>query len=947
MKKTFKILIISLSGLLLLVLLLPLLFQKRIGEMVKQEINKSLNAKVDYRRVSASFIRNFPNFTLTILDFNLSGKGTFENVGLFTSRKFAVTISLPSLLEGNPYEVERVSISGAWLNLLVLADGSANWDITLPDTLNQSTDTEAKESSFALKLKEISIVQSDVAYEDRQLIFSTRMSNVEGSLSGDMSLDQALLNLKLKTEKLTVDYDGMKLLDGVKGIFEGDINAGLASDVYTIQSSILKLNEIDLGFKGLFDIGGQNIRMDFAAEAMNANFKDLLSIVPAIYNSDFKNLKATGHFDFKMGMKGTYGDSVFPSYFVLLNVRDGGFNYPSLPSKVERFFLDLSLDNSTGADDDMKLDISRISMSINGQPIEGKLALRRPFSDPQFSASLHGTIDFEAVSGLFLAGTLPNMNGKLKADFSTSAKMSDINAQRYQNVDAKGNLELSGFVLPNLKPELNLSIRSASAELRPESSRIEVREMNLGESDFSFTGTIANYLPYLLGDGELQGSMALNAGLINVNELMNHFMSGDTTGNVPDTAAFRLELPERLNLNFSANVEKLLYQQYELTAVKAGLMYANKKLVFNPLNANLLGGSINMHGSFDGAVAQAPQIELNFGMNNFDIPLSYRTIGLFARSAPIANKTKGSFSTGFRLKGQLNEQLEPVFSTLQGGGSLQSSRITIESVNLLNMLADRLGNDELRRIETDGVNFSFEFINGRVFQKPFSFRYSGIDATLAGSIGFDQTLDYDLALTIPYQKLGPEANKQLQQVMAMASGRGISLGSDTKINIRARIGGLTTAPTITLDYRDFAANLRNELMQAAAAELEKQKEQLRTQAREEANKIIDEAKRQGDELIQKAELTASRIRSEAAAAATRLRREADVQAEKLMNEAKGKGMLAEKGAQEGARKIRQQADAAALRLEQEADKQANAAITEARRQADRLLEEARIKASQI
>lgn len=947
MKKIFKVLIIAISALLVLVFLLPLLFQKRIGEILKQEINKSVNAKVDYGRVSASFIRNFPSFTLTIRDLTLGGKDAFEDVTLLSSGSIALTISLPSVFRGSPYEIERISIVGANLHLLVLADGAANWDIAIPDTTTVQTQELGQASSFALKLKKISIERSEVNYEDKELTFSTRLADIEGSLSGDMSLDQALLQLKLRAGKLMVAYNGMTLLDGVSAVFEGNVDAGLATDIYSISSDILKLNELDLGFNGNFDIGGENIVMDFIAEAMDGSFKNLLSVVPAIYSNEFRNLTATGRFDFSMGMKGEYGELVFPSYFARLNIRDGGLAYPSLPSRLERLFLDFAIDNKIGADDDLQLDVGRFSMAINGQPIEGRLALHRPFSDPHFNAGFNGAIDFEAVKGLLPANVLPDMKGKLEVAFSASAKMSDIEAKRYQNVEAKGNLRMSGFVFPNLKPDVDLQIVSASAELRPDASIVEVRDMKVGKSDFNIAVSVSNYLPYFLSDGILMGSMKLNSGLIDVNELMKSLLSAGDSNASADTTAFQLELPERLNLSFSAEIGKLLYEKYELTEVKAGLKYTDKKLIFNPLIAKMLGGSVNMKGSFDGANAQAPLVDLNFDLNNFDIPISYNTIGLFNKAAPIAERTKGTFSTGFRLKGQLDERLDPVFSTLQGGGLLQSSRITIESVNLFNMLADRLGNDDLRRIVTDGINFSFEFINGRVFQKPFSFVHSGIDATIAGSIGLDQTLDYNLALSIPYEKLGAEANRQLEQLTVRAAGAGIKFNPGTRINVRAKVGGTATAPVVTLDYRDFAASLRNELMQAATAEMERQKEQLRAQARDEANKLTDEARRQGEELIRQAELTAARIRSEASAATTRIRREADAHAERLVNEAKGKGMLAEMGAQEGGRKIRQQADAAATRLEQEAEKQANAAIAEARRQSDKLIEDARVKAAQL
>ncbi|MBK9290330.1 MAG: AsmA family protein [Bacteroidetes bacterium] len=947
MKTILKIAGVTLAALLLLAVLLPYIFRDRIGQLVKDEINKSVNARVDYGRVSASFFRHFPAFTLTINDLDISGLGEFDSIPLFNASKLSVTINLRSLIAGSPYKVERISLDRAGIHLLVNAEGKANWDIALPDTTEQTVELADEGESISLKLKKITVNRSELSYVDHELSFSTRLTGLKGNLSGDMSLDRTLLNLDLSSDNLVMSYEGMTLLDKVTAVFTGKIDAELARDMYTIRSEVLKLNEMNLDFAGSFDLSGENIGMDFVAEARDADFRQLLSIVPAIYTNEFKDLKASGRFSLKAGMKGEYGEKVFPAYFAHLEVENGGFAYPSLPSSLERFFLQLRVDNPDGVDDHLALDIDRFSATINGQSVEGRLSLRQPFTDPLFKASLDGVVDFETITGLLPAGTLPEAKGRLNAAFSAAAKMSDITARRYAQVEASGQLSLKDFSLKEAQPGMDLTLASATATLRPEASRIEIKGLQLGKSDFELTGEASDYLPYLLADGVLNGNLSIRSKLLDANELMQAFMKADTIAQAGDTTAMKLELPERLNLGFDARIGQLLYENFELSEVNAGLRYVNKTLTFSPLNARMLGGTIQMQGSFDGKIPDQPMVDFSFALNDFDIPSAYQTLGLFSRAAPIAERTKGRFSTSFRMKGMLDQNLQPVFSTLQGGGGLQSSRITIESVNLLNMLADRLGNEELRRIVSDGVNLSFEFINGRVFQKPFTFRYTDMEATLAGSIGFDQTLDYDLALSVPFEKLGAEVNRQLQQLSAQAAGRGINLSAGNRINVRAKIGGTATAPTLSLDYRDYASNLRNELMQAASAELEKQKEQLRMQAREEADKIIEQARRQAEEIMQQAEAAASRIRTEAAEAAARVRREADSQAEKLINEAKGKGMLAERAAQEAARKLRQQAASSAQRIEQEADRQAGNVVQEARRQSDKLLDDARARAAQL
>ena len=57
MKKLLKYAGLGLLSLLILAFLLPILFKGKIVTLVKSEINKSINAKVDFKDVSLSLFR--------------------------------------------------------------------------------------------------------------------------------------------------------------------------------------------------------------------------------------------------------------------------------------------------------------------------------------------------------------------------------------------------------------------------------------------------------------------------------------------------------------------------------------------------------------------------------------------------------------------------------------------------------------------------------------------------------------------------------------------------------------------------------------------------------------------------------------------------------------------------------------------------------------------------
>src|ERR687884_1687994 len=137
MKRPTRIIAVvaSLIALVLAILLvLPLLFRDRIAQRVKADVNRNLDARVDWRDVGLSFFRNFPNLTLTLDGLTTVGVGRFQGDTLAAVRHLRVVVDLASVLGnvvgGRPLVIRAVELDRPRLAFIELEDGTANWDIT-------------------------------------------------------------------------------------------------------------------------------------------------------------------------------------------------------------------------------------------------------------------------------------------------------------------------------------------------------------------------------------------------------------------------------------------------------------------------------------------------------------------------------------------------------------------------------------------------------------------------------------------------------------------------------------------------------------------------------------------------------------------------------------------------------------------------------------------------
>src|ERR687886_2195615 len=142
-----------------LLIVLPLLFRDRIAQRVKVEVNRNLDAHVDWRDAGLSFFRNFPNLTLTLDDLTTVGVGRFQGDTLAAVRHLRVVLDLASVvgnvMGGRPIVVRAIELDRPRLALIQLEDGTANWDITKKTPAAQPQAQASKPLAISLRRFEI------------------------------------------------------------------------------------------------------------------------------------------------------------------------------------------------------------------------------------------------------------------------------------------------------------------------------------------------------------------------------------------------------------------------------------------------------------------------------------------------------------------------------------------------------------------------------------------------------------------------------------------------------------------------------------------------------------------------------------------------------------------------------------------------------------------------
>ena len=100
LKKTAKVIAITLVSLLLILFLLPYIMPGTISKKIKSFVNRSIDGKIEFSKARLSFFNHFPSLTLTWYDFSSTGSAPFQNEKLLSAGEIAMGISIPALFRG-------------------------------------------------------------------------------------------------------------------------------------------------------------------------------------------------------------------------------------------------------------------------------------------------------------------------------------------------------------------------------------------------------------------------------------------------------------------------------------------------------------------------------------------------------------------------------------------------------------------------------------------------------------------------------------------------------------------------------------------------------------------------------------------------------------------------------------------------------------------------------
>ena len=937
LKKILKYFGFTLLFLIALLILLPIIFKGKIVDMVKEEANKSLNAKVDFGDFDLGLISTFPNFNFEINDVKVDGIDQFEGTQLASIGNLTLKVDLMSVISGDEINVKTISLSDLNINAIVLADSSANWDIAKVTDEVEVVEEETEEAAaFKLGLKDLSITNANITYVDETMDLSTAIKNFNFHLSGDMTADVTNLVTKTTIEAMDVEMENVKFFKKTKFEADATIKADLANNKYTFTENEFRINELTLGLDGwlaLFE-DKDDMDMDLKFSAKKTEFKNILSLVPAVYMTDFAAVKTAGKLALNAYAKGIYTATALPAFGLDLLVADAMFKYPDLPKAVNNINIDLHVDNPGGSEDNTFVNLKKFHMELAGNPIDMNMQISTPISDASIDGGIKAQFSLASLKDVVPMETGDEMNGNINTDVRLKGRVSALEGERYEEFLAEGQLAITNMNYKSDSLPYDVMLKNMVLNFSPQFVELAAFESQIGKSDISANGKIENFIAYAFADdAALTGRFNMNANLMNLNEFMEEEVeTAEGSEAVEEEPLSIIEVPKNIDFVLNTTIKKVVYDNMDIDNIKGELIVRNQKVNMHNVFMNLLDGSMVMNGHYETTNPKKPGFSYDMAIKDFDIETVVSTFNTVDEMAPYAKNMKGRFNTSLNIDGVLDQEMMPDLNTLIGDGVMQTKSIKVEGFKALDKLSKLMKNDKFSKLEINDATIKYSFKDGRVYTKPFDIKMGPVTGTMSGSNGFDQTMDNKMTLKVPSKELG--AGDAMSQLNGQAGKLGMNLKTAEFVNVDVTIKGTVDDPKVGVSLKDAVGSVvddvKEQVIEQIKEKAEEVKEDLKGKAKEQADKLMVEAKKQAD-----------KIRAEGKKAGQKVRDEGKKQADALKN--KGGNFLEKQGNKILAKETVKKADKLADKTEKEANKKADDLIAKTQKEADKLMAEVESK----
>ena len=736
--------VVIMSGL----VLIGSLYEDEVKARLVGAINEQLNAPVSVKEMDLTLIARFPKASMRMSDV-LAMEVRSDQVPpdtLLFAKELFLEFSLWDMFAGN-YTVEQIHAGEVRLYPGLDGNGKENYIIWKSDSTS--------ESSTAIALDKVSFNDLSLRYTDARHAIVIRSHHDVLALNGRFDTELNKITVKGDAELQSWFHGETLVIDDRKAHLRLDLLFNNTDRSFHITKGELSTGKVPIELTLDLVHGKKGQELDLRANGLGLPLAEVIGLLPSKLISGLSNYNMQGEVDLALRYSGPI-EGEGPSLSVGAKLTGGKVKERKSSTTFTGISGELALE-LTPKGVPKKLLVQNFRAASGSGTLSGNWN-SNGLKNATLKADLKGDIALADLFRFAQVDTLENVTGRLRADAVIDGKLRDVGDFRAQDLKA---LKITGTA----------ALRDASLKLKGARHRVTHLDVDLAllgndaaihglKAEFqgnpiALNGRLNNLIPFLIFDDQKLSIVAKgNSPHIDLAALLRS--ENSTSSGSED---YILTLPATIDLDLTAQVDRLVFEEFSATAINGRIMIKDRVLRASPMSFQTASGAVLGDLELDtrakGSGATYP-LNINATIKEIDLTELFREFKDFGQDfighRHLSGRTNAQVSFLAPLSPSLEfdmDRLACVVDISIENGSIKGHEPLMEVADYLQsnkLIAPFVKVNEVRNRLVD-VRFSrlenqIQIRDGAVHIPSMEVKSTAMDLEVSGTHWFDDRIDH-------------------------------------------------------------------------------------------------------------------------------------------------------------------------------------------------------------
>jgi AsmA protein len=533
-----------------------------------------------------------------------------------------------------------------------------------------------------------------------------------------------------------------------------DINLP-ALDVEQLQLDLKKLS-FNLGQKDTFRAVVKTKGLN--EMNVNADIKGALNLQTLDAALGLKDLEIRGLMNANIKAEGIFSmdKKLFPKTDGYLILKDGWVKTTFYPNPIKNINLTASIINRDSSFSGLAVKVAPFKFDFEGNPVFVSADLQN-FEDLLYDVRAKGVLNVGRIYQVFAKKGL-DVSGIVTADLSLKGRESYATTGQYNKLDNRGTLILKNIKATTTYLPKTFYLKEGNFEFENEKMWFRKFYATYGKSDFSLDGYLLNTINYFIGrKGTLHGNFGLHSNYILVDEFMA-LKSGDNDDKSLEVEYAKAEnpkssgvvmVPKNLDVSLEVDAKKVQFKGLDINQLKGTAAVTNGDLYLNNTSFDIIGSRMNIDARYRDESPITANFDVAYKVEDFNVQRAYKEIDMVRELATSAKDVSGIVSLDYKLKGDFDENMNPIYPSLEGGGVINLRDVAVKNIKMLSVIGDNGGGDAFNNPDMKGVNIETHIKDNLIHIDKFTFKVSILRPSISGTASINGLLDILVRVGLP------------------------------------------------------------------------------------------------------------------------------------------------------------------------------------------------------